>query len=77
VSGPLGSSSLVAACGFVIVGVALLAGQGRWWRATLVVVALSLILSALWVQQAFAGVAISVVIIVVLATSEWARGLAK
>jgi hypothetical protein len=57
----------VAAIGFVVAAVALLAGWG-WWQPTLIWVALfSLVLTALDWSNAYAGVIINIVILAVLA----------
>jgi len=72
----LGILWLLAAIGFVAVGVALLAGQSWWWGPALVIASVSLLLAGLWAQQAFAGLAIDLAIIAILALSSWARGLA-
>jgi len=73
----LGVFWLLTAIGFVAVGAALLAGWSWWWRATLAVASVSLVLSVLWVHQAFAGIAIEVVIIGRFLFSQRARGLAS
>ena len=70
----LGVFWLVACLGFVASGLALLLGRAHWWEGAVVSAVLSLILAVLWVQQAYFGAVIDVVVIAAILGSKTVRG---
>lgn len=67
---------LLAAVGFVVAGAGLLTGASWWTAGTVAAAGLSVVLAALWAQQAFAGLVIDAALLAGLLASSAFRDLA-